>query len=130
MAQRRLDAAVAARTTRGSRTEEAALDALVARSIDSFSDGSKDDGIVFYRINDGSFEASPPGASISARLAAAAKQARDPFPAPPSSPARFVMILASVEELADRCAHGERHRDEQQPDGPGRSGRELPAAAR
>ncbi len=87
-----LDAAVAAPDDPWQvATEEAALDALVVRSIDSFSDASEDDGIV-YRIKDGSFEQSPPGASIAARLASAAKHARDPFSA--------ALIARALHEIA------------------------------
>ena len=76
-----LDAAVAAPDDPWQiAVEEAALDALVIRSIASFSDVGEDDGLV-YRMQDGSFEGLPPAGSIAGRLAAAATRASDPFSA-------------------------------------------------
>ncbi|HEY2509750.1 MAG TPA: hypothetical protein VGI39_02805, partial [Polyangiaceae bacterium] len=63
--------------------EEAALDALVLRSIDALEEASEDTALV-YRTRDTTFAARPagsgsPGGSIEARLAAAAAKASDPF---------------------------------------------------
>jgi hypothetical protein len=60
--------------------EEAALDALVIRSVASFSDASENTALV-YRTNDGSFASPTPPASIAGRLAAAEARASDPFSA-------------------------------------------------
>ena len=60
--------------------EVAAVDALVARSIDAFDDASEDTALV-YRTNDGSLSVPPAPASIAARLEAAAGRAADPFSA-------------------------------------------------
>ncbi|MGO8992288.1 MAG: DUF3857 domain-containing protein [Polyangiaceae bacterium] len=74
-------------------TEQAALDALVARSVASLEDASEDTAIV-YRTNDGSFAATPPRASIAGRLATAAGRASDPFSAG--------LIARALHELATR----------------------------
>jgi hypothetical protein len=78
-------------------TEEAALDALVGRTLASLGDASDDDALV-YRSWDGSLAPSPPRTSIAGRLASAAGRASDPFSAG--------LIARALHELATHRGDG------------------------